>query len=125
MKSAEHLAAYISAHTSGFPRRCSLRAAESFGAIAQEFDDELFGVTEHTGPLTDWARALSQPREVSRPSVAPVAMAPDIVRDTAQYDSLIAPDASGDDPEQLGFRYTDSREIPSLCFELKEDFQNL
>lgn len=58
MKSAKHLAAYISAHI----ERLSLdgvRYEQAYlWAIAQEFDDELFGVTEHTGPLTDWAQRL-------------------------------------------------------------------
>ncbi len=50
-------------------------------------------------------------------------MALDIVRDTAQYDSLIAPDASEMTPEQLAF----SAQRPGETFialELKI-FQNL
>ena len=50
------------------------------------------------------------------------AMALDIVRDTAQYDSLVAPDASEMTPEQLGFHYTDSQGDTFIAFELKEDF---
>lgn len=49
-------------------------------------------------------------------------MALDIVRDTAQYDSLVAPDASEMTPEQLGFHYTDSQGDTFIAFELKEDF---
>lgn len=51
-------------------------------------------------------------------------MALDIVRDTTQYDSLVAPDASEITPEQLGFRYTDSQGETFIAFELKEDFPN-
>lgn len=49
-------------------------------------------------------------------------MALDIVRDTAQYDSLIAPDASKMTPDQLGFQYTDSQGDTFIAFALKEDF---
>lgn len=51
-------------------------------------------------------------------------MALDIVRDTAQYDSFVAPDASEMTPEQLAFRYTDSQGETFIAFELKEDFPN-
>ena len=123
MKSAEHLAAYISAHI----ERLSLdgvRYEQAYlWAIAQEFDDELFGVTEHTGPLTDWAQRLIATREDQQAErQRRFAMALDIVRDTAQYDSLIAPDASEMTPEQLSFRYTDSQGDTFIAFELKEDF---
>ena len=109
MKSAKHLAAYISAHI----ERLSLdgvRYEQAYlWAIAQELDGGLFGVTEHTGPLTDWAQRLIATREDQQAErQRRFAMALDIVRDTAQYDSLIAPDASEMTPEQLGFRYTDS-----------------
>lgn len=123
MKSAEHLAAYISAHI----ERISLdgvRYEQAYlWAIAQEFDEGLFGVTEHTGPLTDWAQCLIATREDQQAErQRRFAMALDIVRDTAQYDSLIAPDASEMTPEQLGFRYTDSQGDTFIAFALKEDF---
>lgn len=123
MKSAKHLAAYISAHI----ERLSLdgvRYEQAYlWAIAQEFDDELFGVTEHTGPLTDWVQHLIATRENQQAErQRRFAMALDILRDTAQYDSLIAPDASEMTPEQLGFRYTDSQGDTFIAFELKEDF---
>ena len=123
MKSAKHLAAYISAHI----ERLSLdgvRYEQAYlWAIAQEFDDELFGVTEHTGPLTDWAQRLIATREDQQAErQRRFAMALDIVRDTAQYDSLIAPDASKMTPDQLGFQYTDSQGDTFIAFALKEDF---
>lgn len=92
-------------------------------AIAQELDGELFGVTEHTGPLTDWVQHLIATRENQQAErQRRFAMALDIVRDTTQYDSLVAPDASEMTPEQLGFRYTDSQGETFIAFELKEDF---
>lgn len=123
MKRAERLAAYISAHI----ERLSLdgvRYAQAYlWAIAQELDGELFGVTEHTGPLTDWAHRLIATREDQQAErQRRFAMALDIVRDTAQYASLIAPGASEMTPEQLGFRYTDSQGDTFIAFELKEDF---
>lgn len=123
MKSAEHLAAYISAHI----ERLSLDGVHYEQAylwvVAQELDDGLFGVTEHTGPLTDWTQRLIATREDQQAErQRRFAMALDIVRDTAQYASLIAPDASEMTPEQLGFRYTDSQGDTFIAFELKEDF---
>lgn len=123
MKSAEHLAAYISAHI----ERLSLDGVHYEQAylwvVARELDDGLFGVTEHTGPLTDWTQRLIATREDQRAErQRRFAMALDIVRDTAQYASLIAPDASEMTPEQLGFRYTDSQGDTFIAFELKEDF---
>lgn len=123
MKSAEHLAAYISAHI----ERLSLdgvRYEQAYlWAIAQEFDEGLFGVTEHTGPLTDWAQCLIATRKDQQAErQRRFAMALDILRDTAQYDSLIAPDASKMTPDQLGFQYTDSQGDTFIAFALKEDF---
>ena len=123
MKSAEHLAAYISAHI----ERLSLDGVHYEQAylwvVAQELDDGLFGVTEHTGPLTDWTQRLIATREDQQAErQRRFAMALDIVRDTAQYASLIAPDASEMTPEQLGFHYTDSQGDTFIAFELKEDF---
>lgn len=123
MKDAERLAAFISGHI----ERLSLdgvRYEQAYlWAIAQELDDGLFGITERTGPLTDWAQRLIAAREDQQAErQRRFAMALDILRDTAQYDSLIAPDASEMTPEQLGFRYTDSQGDTFIAFELKEDF---
>lgn len=123
MKDAERLAAFISGHI----ERLSLdgvRYGQAYlWAVSQEFDDALFGITERTGPLTDWAQRLVATREDQQAErQRRFAMALDIVRDTAQYASLIAPDASEMTPEQLGFWYTDSRGETFIAFELKEDF---
>ena len=123
MKDAERLAAFISAHI----ERLSLDGVQYEQAylwvVARELDDALFGVTEHTGPLTDWAQRLVTTREDQQAErQRRFAMALDIVRDTAQYDSLVAPDASEMTPEQLGFHYTDSQGDTFIAFELKEDF---
>lgn len=123
MKDAERLAAFISAHI----ERLSLDGVQYEQAylwvVARELDDALFGVTEHTGPLTDWAQRLVTTREDQQAErQRRFAMALDIVRDTTQYDSLVAPDASEMTPEQLGFRYTDSQGETFIAFELKEDF---
>lgn len=123
MKNAERLAAFISAHI----ERLSLDGVHYeqayLWAVSQELDDALFGITEHTGPLTDWAQRLIATREDQQAErQRRFAMALDIVRDTAQYDSLVAPDASEMTPEQLGFCYTDSQGETFIAFELKEDF---
>lgn len=123
MKDAERLAAFISAHI----ERLSLDGVQYEQAylwvVARELDDALFGVTEHTGPLTDWAQRLVATREDQQAErQRRFTMALDIVRDTAQYDSLVAPDASEMTPEQLGFHYTDSQGDTFIAFELKEDF---
>ena len=123
MKDAERLAALISYRI----ERISLdgiRYEQTYlWAISQELDDALFGVTEHTGPLTDWGQRLIATREDQQAErQRRFAMALDIVRDTAQYDSLVAPDASEMTPEQLGFHYTDSQGDTFIAFELKEDF---
>lgn len=123
MKDAERLAALISYRI----ERISLdgiRYEQTYlWAISQELDDALFGITEHTGPLTDWAQRLIATREDQQTErQRRFAMALDIVRDTAQYDSFVAPDASEMTPEQLGFRYTDSQGETFIAFELKEDF---
>ena len=123
MKNAERLAALISYRI----ERLSLdgiRYEQTYlWAVTQELDDALFGITEHAGPLTDWAQRLIATREDQQAErQRRFAMALDIVRDTAQYDSLIAPDASEMTPEQLGFRYTDSQGDTFIAFELKEDF---
>lgn len=123
MKNAERLAAFISGHI----ERLSLDGVQYEQAylwvVARELDDALFGVTEHTGPLTDWAQRLVATREDQQAErQRRFAMALDIVRDTAQYDSLVAPDASEMTPEQLGFHYTDSQGDTFIAFELKEDF---
>ena len=123
MKDAERLAALISEHI-GWLALDGIRYAQAYlWAIAQEFDDALFGITGHTGPLTDWSQRLIAAREDQQAErQRRFAMALDIVRDTAQYDSLIAPDASEMTPEQLAFRYTDSQGETFIAFELKEDF---
>lgn len=123
MKDAERLAAFISAHI----ERLSLDGVHYeqtyLWVVARELDDGLFGVTEHTGPLTDWAQRLVATREDQQAErQRRFAMALDIVRDTAQYDSLVAPDASEMTPEQLGFHYTDSQGDTFIAFALKEDF---
>ena len=123
MKNAERLAALISEHI-GWLALDGIRYEQAYlWAIAQELDGELFGVTEHTGPLTDWVQHLIATRENQQAErQRRFAMALDIVRDTTQYDSLVAPDASEMTPEQLGFRYTDSQGDTFIAFELKEDF---
>ena len=123
MKNAERLAALISEHI-GWLALDGIRYEQAYlWAIAQELDGELFGVTEHTGPLTDWVQHLIATRENQQAErQRRFAMALDIVRDTTQYDSLVAPDASEMTPEQLGFRYTDSQGETFIAFELKEDF---
>ena len=123
MKNAERLAAFISGHI----ERLSLDGVRYEQAylwvVARELDDELFGITEHTGPLTDWAQRLIATREDQQAErQRRFAMALDLLRDPAQYDSLIAPDASEMTPEQLGFRYADSQGDTFIAFELKEDF---
>lgn len=123
MKNAERLAALISEHI-GWLALDGIRYEQAYlWAIAQELDGELFGVTEHTGPLTDWVQHLIATRENQQAErQRRFAMALDIVRDTTQYDSLVAPDASEMTPEQLGFRYIDSQGETFIAFELKEDF---
>ena len=123
MKNAERLAALISEHI-GWLALDGIRYEQAYlWAIAQELDGELFGVTEHTGPLTDWAQRLVATHEDQQAErQRRFAMALDIVRDTAQYDSFVAPDASEMTPEQLAFRYTDSQGETFIAFELKEDF---
>lgn len=123
MKNAERLAAFISGHI----ERLSLDGVHYEQAylwvVARELDDALFGITERTGPLTDWVQhliATCEDQQVERQRRFSIAL--DIVRDTAQYASLIAPDASEMTPEQLGFWYTDSRGETFIAFELKEDF---
>lgn len=123
MKNAERLAALISYRI----ERLSLdgiRYEQTYlWAVSQELDDALFGITERTGPLTDWAQRLITAREDQQAErQRRFSIALDIVRDTAQYTSLIAPDASEMTPEQLGFRYTDSQGDTFIAFELKEDF---
>lgn len=122
MKNAERLAALISEHI-GWLALDGIRYEQAYlWAIAQELDDALFGITEHTGPLTDWAQRVIATREDQQAErQRRFAMALDIVRDTAQYASLIAPDASEMTPEQRGFRYTDSQGDTFIAFELKED----
>ena len=123
MKNAERLAALISEHI-GWLALDGIRYEQAYlWVVARELDDGLFGVTEHTGPLTDWAQRLIATREDQQAErQRRFAMALDIVRDTAQYASLIAPDASEMTPEQLGFWYADSRGETFIAFELKEDF---
>lgn len=123
MKNAERLAAFISGHI----ERLSLDGVHYEQAylwvVARELDDALFGITERTGPLTDWVQhliATCEDQQAERQRRFSIAL--DIVRDTAQYASLIAPDASEMTPEQLGFWYTDSRGETFIAFELKEDF---
>ena len=123
MKDAERLAAFISGHI----ERLSLDGVHYEQAylwvVARELDDGLFGVTEHTGPLTDWAQRLIAAREDQQAErQRRFAMALDILRDTAQYASLIASDALKMTPEQFGFRYVDSQGDVFIAFELKEDF---
>ena len=72
----------------------------------------------HVAVLRNAFRSLMKDAERQRR----FAMALDIVRDIALYDSLVAPDASEMTPEQLGFRYTDSQGDTFIAFELKEDF---
>lgn len=63
MKNAERLAALISEHI-GWLALDGIRYEQAYlWAIAQELDGELFGVTEHTGPLTDWVQHLIATRE--------------------------------------------------------------
>lgn len=123
MKNAERLAAFISGHI----ERLSLDGVHYeqtyLWVVARELDDALFGITERIGPLTDWVQhliATCENQQAERQRRFSIAL--DIVRDTAQYDSLIAPDASEMTPEQLGFWYTDSRGETFIAFELKEDF---
>lgn len=123
MKDAERLAAFISAHI----ERLSLDGVQYEQAylwvVARELDDALFGVTEHTGPLTDWGQRIIATREDQQAErQRRFSIALDIVRDTAQYASLIAPDASEMTPEQLGFQYTDSQGDTFIAFALKGDF---
>ena len=122
MKNAERLAAYISAHIEWLSLDGVHYEQTYLWVVARELDDGLFGVTEHTGPLTDWAQRGIAPREDQQAErQRRFAMALDIVRDTAQYASLIAPDASEMTPAQRGFRYTDSQGDTFIAFELKED----
>ena len=123
MKNAERLAALISEHI-GWLALDGIRYEQAYlWAIAQELDGELFGITEHTGPLTDWAQRLIATREDQQAErQRRFAMALDLLRDTALYASLIAPDASEMTPEQLGFQYIDSQGDAFIAFELKEDF---
>lgn len=123
MKDAERLAAFISGHIEQLSLDGVHYEQAYLWVVARELDDGLFGVTEHTGPLTDWAQRLIATREDQQAErQRRFSIALDIVRDTAQYASLIAPDASEMTPEQLGFWYTDSRGETFIAFELKEDF---
>lgn len=123
MKNAERLAALISEHI-GWLALDGIRYEQAYlWAIAQELDDALFGITEHTGPLTDWAQRLIATREDQQAErQRRFAMALDLLRDTALYASLIAPDTSEMTPEQLGFQYIDSQGDAFIAFELKEAF---
>lgn len=123
MKNAERLAAFISAHIEWLSLDGVHYEQAYLWVVARELDDGLFGVTEHTGPLTDWAQRLIATREDQQAErQRRFAMALDIVRDIALYDFLVAPDASEMTPEQLGFQYIDSQGDAFIAFALKEDF---